>query len=858
MDNSKPNKKFFKGVDNSQTATVIIIAIIFITLFIAYAGITRSIKNRSVGRMNESVNTVISEIQSKFARDSQILNSAADIISADSTIDNESMADVINYISPLLETMNVYILFPDDTVLNSSGEISAATYSDDILFRNEAPLGEHVSDKVYSAGNNTPILRHFVPITHNGETIALIYGVTRLEELPKRLNTDNIYNGTGSTYIIDTKTGDFIMDTYHDKLGNMSDFAGRATKNDSRDWEDIREDILNLGTGFASFRSQSTGEWEYLIYAPMNINQWIVAVSVPEKEALASVHAVRRIGITTGAVIAVFVLLYYFWIRRCAKMRTEQAVEQAVLKEKLRKAEAADRAKSVFLSNMSHDIRTPMNAIIGFTALAQTNIDNKEKLQDYLKKILSSCSHLLSLINDILDMSRIESGKLNIEEKECSVSDIFRDMRNIIQNQMHSKQLNFVMDTLDINDEDIFCDKLHLNQVLLNLLSNAIKFTPAGGTVALVIEQKQSAPKGFGAYEIRVKDTGIGMSAEFAEHIFEPFERERTSTVSGIQGTGLGMAITKNIVDAMGGKIEVKTEKNKGTEFILNFEFRLQQEHKNTEHIHELEGLKALVVDDSYSTCDSITKMLRQIGMCPEWTLHGHEAILRARQAHELGAPFSAYVIDWLLPDLGGVEVVRQIRAIAGDDVPIIIVTAYDRSVFEEEALAAGATAFCDKPVFLSELQKILLNAITDKKGTEAEMTAPKPDEKRFDGVRILLVEDNEINCEIAEEVLKEKGFAVESAHDGTEALDMVKKSKPGYYALILMDIQMPVMNGYEATKAIRALDDKALSDIPIIAMTANAFEEDKKQALECGMNAHVAKPFNAEELTEVMAQFIK
>ena len=537
---------------------------------------------------------------------------------------------------------------------------------------------------------------------------------------------------------------------------------------------------------------------------------------------------------------------------------TKETLEKAVLEERLIKAENAERAKTMFLSNMSHDIRTPMNAIIGYTTLAATNIDDKEKIKDYLTKILSSSNHLLSLINDILDMSRIESGRVYIEETECSLPDILHDLRNIMQSQMKSKNLDFYMDTMDVIDEDVYCDKLHLNQVLLNLLSNAIKFTPAGGSVSLTIKQKHGAPSGYGLYEIRVKDTGIGMSPEFLEKVFEPFERENTTTVSGIQGTGLGMALAKNIVDMMGGKISVKSEQGKGTEFILDLELRLQNEPKQVEIIKELSGMHALVVDDDYNICDSVTKMLVQLGLRADWTMSGKEAVLHARQSIELADEFDAYIIDWQLPDLSGIEVVRQIRKEIGDKVPIIILTAYDWSNIEDEAKSAGVTAFCNKPIFVSTLRNTLLAAIGEfNEQTEEEDAIPTVSDD-IKGKRILLVEDNELNSEIAEAILTESGFVIETADDGTVAVDKVKNSKPGYYDMILMDVQMPKMNGYEATKAIRGLKDKALASIPIVAMTANAFNEDREEALKNGMNDHVAKPLNMEKLFEVLNKYLK
>ena len=535
---------------------------------------------------------------------------------------------------------------------------------------------------------------------------------------------------------------------------------------------------------------------------------------------------------------------------RTADKKINQALSEAV-----RAAETANRAKSTFLSNMSHDIRTPMNAIIGFTTLAVSNMDDKERVRDYLSKILASGNHLLSLINDILDMSRIESGKIHLEETEVNLSDVLHDLKAIVSGQVHAKQLEFYMDAMDVTDEDVYCDKTRLNQVLLNLLSNAIKFTPAGGTVSVRLRQLPGTRKDREQYEIRVKDNGIGMSPEFAKKIFDPFERERSSTVSRIQGTGLGMAITKNIVDMMGGTIEIRTEPGKGTEFIIRVVLRVQPEHHRAERIAELEGLKALVVDDDFNTCDSVTKMLVRVGMRSEWTLSGKEAVLRARQSVELGDAFHAYIIDWRLPDMNGIEVTRQIRSL-GDGTPIIILTAYDWTDIEAEAKAAGVTAFCSKPMFMSDLRETLLTALGQSR-TETDDSILSGGSPDFHGRHILLAEDNELNREIAVEILSKYGFIVDTAENGAEAVKKIKESKPGAYDLVLMDVQMPIMDGGEATRQIRALPDPALAKIPILAMTANAFEEDRKSALECGMNGFLSKPINIEELIAALSSLL-
>ena len=559
------------------------------------------------------------------------------------------------------------------------------------------------------------------------------------------------------------------------------------------------------------------------------------------------------------AVVLLTILMLLQKARKAEAAARKAASDTQELNAKLQvaveKAESANRAKSTFLSNMSHDIRTPMNAIIGFTTLALSNIDDTDRVKDYLAKTLASSNHLLSLINDVLDMSRIESGKIHLEEVEVNLSDVLHDLKTIVSGQIYAKQLELYMDVMDVTDEDVYCDKTRLNQILLNLLSNAIKFTPAGGTVSVRVRQLAGKVHGCGQYEFRIKDNGIGMSQEFAQKIFEPFERERTSTVSRIQGTGLGMAITKNIVDMMGGTIEVQTAQGKGTEFTVCVPMRAQTEQRPVEKITELEGLKALVVDDDFNTCDSVTKMLVKVGMRAEWTLSGKEAVLRARQSIEMSDVYHAYIIDWRMPDMNGIEVTRQIRSLH-DDTPIIILTAYDWSDIEVEAKAAGVTAFCSKPMFMSDLRETLMSALGQKSADAVQGLLPEKNAD-FKGKHILLVEDNELNREIAQEILREYGFLVDSAENGAVAVEKVSTAAPGSYDLVLMDVQMPIMDGYTATRKIRALDDPARAKLPILAMTANAFDEDRRNALESGMNGFLSKPIVIDDLVQELHKIL-
>lgn len=586
----------------------------------------------------------------------------------------------------------------------------------------------------------------------------------------------------------------------------------------------LRQKLEEQGVQHANYRAVLDGEVSYYQLKAVRTGSWN-----------------RQCGIVIGL--------------RSVDVEIRKEMEQKnLLETALMQANRASKAKSVFLSNMSHDIRTPMNAIVGFTALAIAHIDQREQVEEYLKKIMTSGNHLLSLINDVLDMSRIESGRMNLDEKPCCLPDILHGLRNILQADIHAKRLDLYMDAVDIMHEEIYCDKLRLNQVLLNLLGNAVKYTGAGGMISMRITEKPASADECAVYEFTIRDTGFGMSNDFVAHIFEPFEREKNSTISGIQGTGLGMAITKNIVDLMNGTISVKSEIGEGTEVTVCFTFRLHNGEKLPQDIPKLKNCRALVVDDDFNTCDSVTYMLGQIGMRAEWTLSGKEALLRTHQAVTRGDIYTVYVIDWMLPDMNGIEVTRRIRKEMGDEVPIILLTAYDWSDIEDEAKEAGITAFCSKPLFLSELRGCLHSIVESENVENTDST--KETEARHAG-RILLAEDNEINQEIAAAILGDAGFTTEIAGNGQIALNMLKNSIPGYYQLVLMDVQMPVMDGYETTKAIRKLSNKKLSSIPILAMTANAFEEDKQQAIECGMNGHLSKPIDVDVLLATLDKIL-
>ena len=794
-------------------------------------------------------------------------------------LESHSVNEVVSFLQDAsTDAYDMLLLSGEGNFLDRSGQQGVKQISKDLL-----PLmrGE---DRILLLRQNkdTDILtfgKRIKPLSVGAEKMEYLFVYYKLDSYLGLLKMES-FGGNGRIRIIDSRGTTLLHSDNLPDSENRYLFFGTF-----KNAEFLRHDIVKDSDSFREYvlseKSDAihvklnSGEDEIISFARIPDTDWHIVISIDQSlvmgTRLLSVEKIGRTSMLAVMLIVLFALLAIFVVVYQSQRQTEaQNKELEKLNEQLRVnntsleearhlaeqsflvAEEANKAKSTFLSNMSHDIRTPMNAIIGFTTLAASNIDNQEKVKDYLSKILSSSNHLLSLINDVLDMSRIESGKIYLEEQEANLSDILHDIKTIITGQIHAKQLELYMDVMDVTDEDVYCDKTRLNQVLLNLLSNAIKFTPAGGTVSVRVAQLPNAPEGSGLYEIRVKDTGIGMSQQFAKRIFEPFERERTSTVSKIQGTGLGMAISKNIIDMMGGTIEVHTEQDKGTEFVIRVALRLQPERRSAEKIKELEGLKALVVDDDFNTCDSVTKMLVQVGMRSEWTLFGKEAILRARQSIELGDAFHAYIIDWRLPDMNGIEVTRQIRAL-GDETPIIILTAYDWSDIEAEAKAAGVTAFCSKPMFMSDLRETLLAALGQQKAESGSILPHVNDAFRFKEKRLLLVEDNELNREIALEILGEYGFQIDSAENGVQAVEKVTASKPGDYDLVLMDIQMPLMDGYEATRRIRALENPALAGIPILAMTANAFDEDRKAAMDCGMNGFLSKPIQIEELIHTL-----
>lgn len=584
---------------------------------------------------------------------------------------------------------------------------------------------------------------------------------------------------------------------------------------------------------------------------PLPYSEWQLITILPSGMIDETVDTLSRdmtnaTMLVCAVILTVLIVIFYLYFRM-----TRQQLRD--LEEARQEAVAATKAKSTFLSNMSHDIRTPMNAIVGMTAIAITHIDDKEQVKNCLKKITLSGKHLLGLINDVLDMSRIENGKMTLTAEMISLREVIEGVVGIVQTQIKSKGQNFNVHIDNISAEDVYCDSVRLNQLLLNILSNAVKYTPEGGSIQFTLFQ-ENAPEEKGSGYIRthiiVKDNGIGMTKEFLNHIFDSYSRADNKRVQKAEGAGLGMAITKWIVDAMGGTIDVQSELDQGTEFhvILDLEKAVTEE---TEMI--LPAWKMLVVDDDESLCRTAVDTLDSIGIKADWTLSGEKAIQMVEKHHQTRDDYQIVMLDWKLPGMDGLSVAKQIRQIVHEDMPIILISAYDWSDFETEAREAGINGFISKPLFRSTLFYGLKEYMC--KDVILQETVTK--DTNLTGHRVLVAEDNDLNWEILYDLLSDIGMELERAENGKICLEMFEKAEPGYYETILMDIRMPVMNGYEATKAIRALSRPDAQSIPIIAMTADAFSEDIKNCLDCGMNAHTAKPVNLEELLSLLKKHI-
>ncbi|MCI8525409.1 MAG: response regulator [Oscillospiraceae bacterium] len=649
------------------------------------------------------------------------------------------------------------------------------------------------------------------------------------------------------------RSSDAYRDSYFERVRTLYDDVSGMTP------DEYIQDLTAAMQRREDYSNEFTidGQRRHLYCTRLAYSEWYLITFMPYNTLDSTINRLSQQWslIAVGSCLLVLLLLVvlfalYFRMTRAQIRRLEEA--QRTAEQARREAEHASHAKSEFLSNMSHDIRTPMNAIVGMTAIATANLDNPQQVQNCLRKITLSSRHLLGLINDVLDMSKIESGKMTLNYDQVSLREVMDSLVNIAQPQVRSKNQLFDVSIHDIITENVCCDGVRLNQVLLNLISNAIKFTPEGNEIHVALYQAES-PRGedFVRCHFWVADNGIGMSDEFQAHIFESFVREDSARVNRTEGSGLGMAITKYIVDAMAGQIEVESHQGAGSRFhvTLDLQKALVQEVDMV-----LPPWKMLVVDDDQTLCESVSESLKAIGVHAEWVLDGETAVRMVTEHNRRGDDYQIILLDWKLPGMDGIETAREIRHRLGENVPILLISAYDWSDIEKDAREAGVSGFIAKPLFRSTLFYGLRPFASD---LPTDAPAKQEADGGFQGKRVLVAEDNELNWEIALELLSDLGLELEWAANGKICAEMYVASEPGYYAAVLMDLRMPVMNGYEAAQAIRSCG-RFDADIPIIAMTADAFSEDIQHCLECGMNAHIAKPIDVQEVARILKKYIR
>ena len=704
------------------------------------------------------------------------------------------------------------------------------------------------------------------PVIKNGEEIAFLYVEYVYDSLDDFL-PNVFYNNKAMLYIMDAETERLVL-----KPKGMGERdAGHLNLQDFYRANEIEEETL-LAEVESCVKNGRNIMFRHDIRNKNALNyMWSVNDGTIYLIGYVPIEAIQQEGTSVNhnifIVVAVMLIafflcciIYYINQRQQNKIRKEQEEEREIynrqLAEALQAAQIASKSKTTFLSNMSHDIRTPMNAILGFTNLLARDADNPVKVREYTRKITASGQHLLSLINDVLDVSKIESGKVVLTIGEFTLSDLVSSVDAIIRPMAIGRNQSFEVTVTGINHEYLVGDETRINQILINLLSNAVKYTPKGGHIWFrIIGLPQRSPQ-YEYIRIEVEDDGYGMTPEYLETIFEAFTRAENSTTNKVQGTGLGMAITKNIVELMGGNIRVFSEVDKGSLFQVELELRIPDGQADRT-FWETSGIsRILAVDDSVEICRSIQTLMKDTGVLVDTASDGEQAVRMIQEAFEKGKGYHMILLDWKMPDMDGIETAKKIRSVVEDPVPILFLTAYDGDEVEEEAFQVGSVGILAKPFFVSAFKEKILEI---QAGKAAEEAAEKPaGQVSIEGMNLLVAEDNEINAEILSELLDVEGACCEIMENGQLALERFEKAGEGEFDAVLMDVQMPIMNGYEASRAIRALKRRDAKEIPIIAMTANAFAEDVKDALDAGMNVHIAKPIDMELLKKTLNQYVK
>lgn len=845
------NKKVLRFFIN-RFICVIIICVLVISSMVIYLGAktNETVNNITVTYMSE----MSKQIQQKYEAIIDLRLEQVEGIIARSSIDDVYSDELLEELQLSAKIRNfTYMAF-----LDNEGKLEKI-FGEDIKIADTSDVTAdlNIDGRIVARGHTSDGTKMLLlgkeaeyPMSDGSKSLAIIVGI-EMEYLDKVLFTydddDRVYY-----HIIDIN-GDFVIrnkdafrENYFQRIEERyEEYEGKTTKDYINDLKHVMASRQDYYTDVSI-----DGETRHVYCVPISeASKWYLICAMNDEIMINSVKGMDKLRIVlmiiSLIIIITAVLIVFIQYTRLSK---KQMIE---LESAKKDAEQANMAKSEFLSSMSHDIRTPMNAIIGMTEIALKNKKDELRVEDCLNKIRLSSNHLLSLINDVLDMSKIESGKMTLNDAPVSIREIMGDIVNIIQPQIKTKKQFFDIYIQNIEAEEVYCDLVRINQVLLNILSNALKYTPENGRIDVHIYQ-ESSPKGeeYIRTHFRIADTGIGMSKEFQEKIFDTFSREDSEQVAHITGTGLGMSITKKIIDKMGGTIELKSEKGKGSDFHITVDLKKVNEEKECMKLPEW---KILVVDDNEQLCVSAASNFKELGVHADYALSGGEAIEIIEDHHKMGDDYHCVLIDWKMPDMDGLETIRRIRERVGEKLPIFLISAYDWSDIEDEASNVIIDGFISKPLFKSTLYE-RLRTYTENEGENSKETTQQ--EVEFKNKNVLLAEDIDINWEVAYEILSVYGLNIERAVNGKECLEKFESSEVGYYDLILMDIRMPIMNGYDATLAIRNLKRED-SNLPVIAMTADAFSDDSQKCIECGMNAHIPKPLDTRECIRVLKKFL-
>ncbi len=746
--------------------------------------------------------------------------------------------------------------------ISNTGEVFTAKELD---FSDGKQVGELPMSSSYINSMGTWAYTLSCPVIKEKEEIATLY-IEYIYDSFEAALPEKLYNSKATLYIMDSVSERFLLKPkgIGERVAghlNLEDFY-RANNILEKTIKEEVEGSIRAGKNVMFYHKVKNKNSLIYMWAVNDGSLYLIGyvpIEAIQREGKAVNQNIYIVVLVMLTAFSLCCIVYLFYERQQSRFRREQEKEREAhnrqLAEALQAAQAANNSKTMFLSNMSHDIRTPMNAILGFTALLVKDADNPPKVREYTKKITASGQHLLGLINDVLDVSKIESGKAVLTMGEFLLSSLISSIDAIIRPAAKNRNQSFDVSVMGIKHECLIGDETRINQILINLLSNAVKYTREGGSIWLRIIGLEQRSSQYERIRIEVEDNGFGMTPEYLEVIFDAFTRAENSTTNKVQGTGLGMAITKNIVELMGGTIEVSSEVNKGSRFTVELELRIAEQEMDIPFWEQHGISRILAVDDDKESCEGIQSLMKETGVVVDVRYQGEEAVTAIQEAMAAGNPYQLVLLDWKMPGINGIETAWKIRTEISEQVPILLMTAYDWDIIEAEALQAGINGFLAKPFFVSALKERLRELYAEQ---DVDSRETPEETESLEGYHFLVAEDNEINYEILREVLSIEGATCEIVINGEQAVERFCEVQEGEFDAILMDVQMPVMNGYEATRRIRALEREDAGTIPIIAMTANAFAEDVRDALSAGMNAHVAKPVDLELLKKTIHQYVR